>query len=210
MGSGNAASNAMTTASAVSPSYTGSYKQPLYGVGSSGYNNLGKAYLAIQGMSSLAGLLGGVAAVGATASEAERMNAQATLALAEARRDAQLKANEVRSFREQQSSVYSNSGVNVYEGSPIEVLASTVRKGQSEIDAIWERGKAQAALYKANAAQTRRSGWASLVGGAMSGLSTAGTAYIQSQRLGLLQSQPKQKSFFNPTYSSNPSITGNA
>lgn len=190
MTSSNAANNAYTMGAMPSPLGVPFATYPAANTASSSSFGLGKAYLAIQGISALAGLASGIAGVGATTSEASRLNAQANLILAEARRDAQLTMDDAKSFREDQAIGYLNSGVTISEGSVMEVLSSTVRKGQQVADATIARSKAQAALVRANASQTKRTGMANLFSAAVGAGTTASTAYLQARRLGLLQNKP--------------------
>ncbi len=152
-------------------------------------SGLEKAFLAIQGLSALNTFAGGLAGVGAATSEAERLNAQADLAMVEARRNAEIQAVNVRSFRETQASAYLNSGVTL-EGTPMEVLASTVRKGQAEVDAIMARGSAQAQLLRQQAGQTRRAGWFGAISASTNALSTVAKTYAQGRATGIFGNAP--------------------
>ncbi len=173
MSTANAANNAFALAGTANPS-----------VSSSG---LGKAYLALQGISSLAGLVGGIAGVGSTSAEASRLNQQAELALEQSNLEAQQTANSVRSFRSSQASGYLNSGV-LLEGSPLEVLANTVNKGNQEIELIQKQGQARQTLMRQQASQVGRSGWMNLLSSGIQAGSNMTTALIQGKRLGLLSS----------------------
>lgn len=168
MSSANAANSALSLAGSATPS-----------------GGLGKAYLALQGMSALSGLVGGIAGVGATQSEASRLNEQADLALQQANLEAAQTERGTRSFASSQASGYLNSGVTL-EGSPMEVIATTLMRGQEEADAARKRGQAQQNLIRMQAGQTKKTGLMNLLSSGISGASTFGTALIQGQRLGLL------------------------
>jgi hypothetical protein len=146
---------------------------------------LGQAYLALQGLSAITSIASGIAGMKATGSEAERLNGQADLAIAQARRDALLTAQNVRSFREEQASGYLNSGVTL-EGSPMAVLSQTVTRGQQEIDSIKASGEAQSKLLRMQASQTQRAGVFNAVSSTVSGATGFATAAFQGQRLGIL------------------------
>lgn len=149
-----------------------------------GSNNLGKYYAITQAMSALAGVAGGFAGRSAANNEADMLNAQADLALKEARRDAILKKREVSSFKESQAQKYNASGVLI-EGSPMAVLSNTVRKGNEEIKAIMDRGEAMSNLYRMRARQTQNAGKAGLFSSFLTAGSGLANSFITGRKLGL-------------------------
>lgn len=73
---------------------------------------------------------------------------QADLALAEAVRDARVKAREARKFKAEQSIKFVESGVLATEGTPIEFANDTVKLASEEIRAIMDRGASVASSYR--------------------------------------------------------------
>lgn len=99
----------------------------------------------------------------AVGQEAGALQKQADIALQEAGREAQIKARDVKEFREMQALKYSGQGV-LLEGSPMIVLEETRKRGQQEINAILRRGAAQADLLRRQALMVQTKGRASLLG----------------------------------------------
>lgn len=95
--------------------------------------------------------------------EQDAINAQADIALAEARRRAAKTAREGLHFRENQAMAYNASGI-LLEGSPMAVLNETRKLVGEEIDAITESGFAQADLMRRKAMQVGNEGRAALLG----------------------------------------------
>lgn len=89
--------------------------------------------------------------------------AQQDLAISEAGRDANQRADEVRHFREEQANKYNGSGV-LLSGSPLIVLEYTRQKGQQEINAIVNRGHATADLLRRQALIAQQQNSAALFG----------------------------------------------
>lgn len=147
-------------------------------------NNLGKYYMVTQGLSALMGVAGGSAGNSAAKSEAEALNAQADLALAESRREAEIKTRDVLTFREDQAQAYNSSGV-LLEGSPMVVLSETIRRGDEEVKAIMKRGQATANLYRMKAAQARSAGSSSMFSSVLSNGANLGSSWIMGKKLGL-------------------------
>lgn len=150
-------------------------------------SNLGKMFMASQGLSMIMSLMGGFAGNSAANNEASALNAQADLALQEAERDAKVKRAQVLSAREDQAQAYNSSGV-LLEGSPISVLSDTVRKGNEEIDAIIKRGNAMADLYRMKAKQAKSQGSSSLLSSVLGGGAGLANAWIMGNKLGLFGS----------------------
>lgn len=171
--------------------------------------NLGKYYAVTQAMSALMGAASGFAGRRAANSEADLLNAQADLALQEARREAQLKKSSVISFRESQAQKYNASGVLI-DGSPMAVLSDTVRKGNEEIDAIMKRGEAMSNLYRMRARQTRNAGTGSLLGSLFGAGSGLANSFIMGNKLGLFgnggTTTGNTATPLPPTVSINPAI----
>lgn len=174
MSSANAANSAASLAGSATPS-----------------GGLGTAYLALQGMSALSGLVGGIAGVGATQSEAKRLNEQADLTLQQANLENSQTATDVKQFYSSQAEGYLNSGVQL-QGSPMEVLATTLTRGQQVMDANTKSAQAKSNLIRMQAGQTKRTGLMNLLSSGVSGGATFGTALIQGQRLGLLSGSNAQ------------------
>lgn len=95
--------------------------------------------------------------------EADLYDKQAQIALDESEEEAGIKAGDVKQFRAQQALNYQFQGVTL-EGSPMEILNETRRKGEQEVDAILRRGVAQADLLRRQGQIQRNQGRASVLG----------------------------------------------
>lgn len=93
-------------------------------------------------------------------------NEQGDIALSEATRSAAKTAREGKAYRENQANTYNNSGV-MLEGSPMLVLNETRRLVEEETNAIVDRGKAQARLFRYQAQVANNEGRAAILGSQM-------------------------------------------
>lgn len=123
-----------------------------------------------------ASIAGGMAADKAAKKEANLLNDQGDLAQTEANKEAARRADEVRVFQKRQKLAFLKNGVTL-EGSPLLILDETLRKGQEEVDAVSNRGAAQADYYRRSAEITKSKGRAALIGGFGGAASTAVSAY---------------------------------
>lgn len=160
-------------------------------------------------------IMGGMQANKAASQEAKLMTQQAELAQQESLREAEIKARDVRSFKERQSVIYAGQGITL-EGTPLLVMEETARRGQEEVDAIVRAGKAQSGLIRARAQQTRRSGRNALFGSIGQAVGSVGNAFVTGARFGTFGGSSGTTSLSNPTaaqplgpvYNINPAIGG--
>lgn len=133
---------------------------------------LSGASMAMSGQAAQAQLAAAQAQAEAADKEARLMERQANLTMSEAVRDARILARDVLSFESMQRSAYTRTGVTL-EGSPLLILEDTRRKGQEEIDAIYNRGRALQRLGFAKAQIVRESGRSALTSAGYSANATA-------------------------------------
>ncbi len=130
-------------------------------------------------------IAGGMAANSAAKQQAGLQQEQARIALDEANRNAELKADERRRFLARQRMAYSANGVSL-TGTPGIVQEDTFKQFQMEIDALRNSGVAEFGLGMKQAAITKTTGRAQLISGFTSAVGTLGqTGYTAYQTKGL-------------------------
>ena len=122
------------------------------------------ALIAFTAISATGSIVQGIQQNRAAKAEADLLEEQGLIQQEEAVAEAQRIANDRRKFRKKQKIAFIKNGVTL-AGSPLLVLEETRRESQEEVDAIVRRGRAQAALAFQQAALTRGSGRAALLGG---------------------------------------------
>lgn len=135
--------------------------------------------LLVAGVAAAGGqILGGIAANDAAKSQANLQQEQAKIALDEANRNAELKADERRRFLAKQRMAYLANGVSL-AGTPGLVQEDTFKQFQMEIDALRKSGVAEFGLGMKQAAITKTTGRAQLISGFTSAIGTLGTTGYQ-------------------------------
>lgn len=128
-------------------------------------------------------IAGGLAANRAANQQAGLQEEQARIALNEANRNAELKADERRRFLAKQRMAYLANGVSL-AGTPGVVQDDTFKQFQMEIEALRNSGVAEFGLGMKQAAITKNTGRAQLISGFTSALGTlAQTGYVATSGL---------------------------
>ena len=120
----------------------------------------------------------------AYAQEADLQRQQAELAFEEAKREAQLTANDRRKFLATQKLAFIKNGVSL-EGSPLLVLEDTRAQSQEEVNSIIKRGGAQYRLGMTQAAMTQQRGRAALTQGYIGAAGTMASAAFMGSQAGM-------------------------
>ncbi len=142
-----------------------------------------------QGISALTQINSGLAAQRAANDEAELMDRQADIVLSETIRDADRLRRDVITFRESQAHAFLDSGVTL-QGSPMEILTETVRKGNAQIEALVRRGQAESDLQRDKANILRRSGAFNALSAVQSANASLANSWILGSRIGVFGNVP--------------------
>lgn len=132
----------------------------------------------VQGFGQLAG---GFSANRAAGQEAAAQMEQANIIAREASVRARQKASGVGKFQQRQAHAYLKSGVRL-EGTPIQVLEETRRKGIEEVNAIVSQGEAQVGLAAQRAQMTKRAGRSAAMQALFRTAGTGLSSYLSYQR----------------------------
>ena len=122
------------------------------------------AIIAFTLISATSKIVKGIQENKAAKAEALLIEEQGALQQQEAVTEAQRQATESRKFRKKQKVAFLKNGITL-AGSPLLVIEETRRESQEEVNATVRRGNAQASLAFQQAAMTRNSGRAALLGG---------------------------------------------
>ena len=116
-------------------------------------------------------IVGGLFGFMASKQAAAAAESRARMFLMEADADAQRYAESAKTFKSSQKLAFLKAGVQL-SGSPLDILAETVRVADENISAIRARGRAQAMGAQNDATEARVSGRNALIGGIMGAAKT--------------------------------------
>ena len=128
-------------------------------------------------------LLGSIGAYGDAQNQAAGYEANAKIAEAQAKNQAAQERDKYRRLAASQRASFGASGIDVNEGSPIDVLADTDAEGAVSAMQLLYGGQFEAANWRNRAVQARSSAKGSLFGGILGGLATG---MYGATRLGIL------------------------
>lgn len=126
-------------------------------------------------------ILGGISAKKAAEDRADLQRQQADLARDEAELEATRKEDERTRFIAKQKVAYLANGVGL-SGTGVTVLSNTFDEFQQEIDAIRDRGTAEASLLEQEADITEKSGRSALLGGILDAGATVTGGVLQGKK----------------------------
>lgn len=141
------------------------------------------ALLAIQSVGAIAQVAGGIGASGAAGQEAALERQQGQIALTESQTNANNAAFNLTQQVQGQKLQFLANGVSL-EGSPSEVLASSKKYAQEQVQSILNEGAAKFNLAQASAAITQSKGRAALIAGMSEGVGTEATAIQKATQAG--------------------------
>lgn len=131
-------------------------------------------------MAAVLGVLAGYSANQAAKREASALEAEGLRLRDEAYAEAQRRATEVRKFKAKQKLAFLSNGVNI-TGTPQLVLEETKTQGQSEVNALANRGNAFANLAYKRAGIMRYEGRSAFIGSIFSGIGQVASQSMNQQ-----------------------------
>jgi hypothetical protein len=142
------------------------------------------ALLAVQSAGAIAQVAGGISQQQAAGQEATLQEQQGRIALTESQTNANNAAFQLTQDVQNQKLQFLANGVSL-EGSPSEVIASSKKYAQTQVQSILNQGAAQYNLAQEEAAITKSKGNAALIAGIASGVGSEAQGISKAYQSGL-------------------------
>ena len=124
------------------------------------------------GLSAGSQILGGISSYSEGKQEAKAAQANADIAMQQAKNQAAQERDKYRQIAAFQKTQYAASGLNVNEGTPLDVLAATDAEAEVSAMQLLYGGKLEAANWRNKAYAAKSKGSGSLFGGILGGIGT--------------------------------------